>query len=119
MGSSIHAAHSPAHYHLNTLSSLVATCPLPKMLKNSPRLCSIYLKDVVSLLKRDDVHACREVSLHCDFTITRIDHDRVPRHVLGSLSLAVADVSPCFSPPLSSQFPSNYTRWLRTKSRSL
>jgi hypothetical protein len=45
------------------------------------RLCGIYLRDMASLLHRDYVHGCREVSRHCNTAIVQTSSNHLPRRV--------------------------------------
>lgn len=54
-----------------------------------PRLCSIYLRDLVSFLYREEVELCREVSRHFHTTIQNTPTDRLPRFCFDCLDFDI------------------------------
>jgi hypothetical protein len=67
-----------------------------------PRLCAIYLRDVISLLDPGTVHALGQVSAHSNSTISRVGAtDRLPRHPLECITIATFPVSPQASSPFT------------------
>jgi hypothetical protein len=63
----------------------------------SPRLCAIYLRDVLSLTESKTVHVCRQVSTH-SYDATSVGGG-LPRHQFEHIEIRAAPVGP--SVPLS------------------
>ena len=59
-----------------------------------PRLCGIYLRDVVSLLDHGGVYNCQQMSRSCNDIIATIDANYLPRQMFENLSLSLGNVRP-------------------------
>ena len=57
-----------------------------------PRLCAIYLRDLINFLDSTTVHSCRQLSTHTHSTISGTGMDRLSRHQLDLLSSSQDDV---------------------------
>jgi hypothetical protein len=68
----------------------------PTAINGINRLCGVYLRDVLSLLPREDIDTgCRQVSSHLDYTAWQCPESRLPRPQLLSLKVE------CDSQPLT------------------
>src|SRR4051812_36551819 len=73
-----------------------------------PRLCAIYLRDVLTFLIRREIQECRRVSTNIDDTFNRHSEGKWPRYRLTRLGIMTVRVvkTHCPSPshPLSFAF---------------
>jgi hypothetical protein len=64
-----------------------------KSYPQTARTCPVYLRDLVSFLKRYDLADHRQVSHYFDSTIASLPASRLPRHHFHSLNLHVNDTT--------------------------
>jgi hypothetical protein len=62
--------------------------PNPRVISHRPvRLCSIYLRDLISLSTRGEVEQLGQVSHYFNSTVTSLPSDRLPRYYFFAFGL--------------------------------